>query len=237
MQPQIDDNPAKVRFNVEDFYKMMDAGILPENNQTEIINGELVYKKAGHGEDDKFRFEVEDFYKMMELGLLESDNTTEIINGELIKIMPIGTRHAGIVEYLDETLREILKRQVNLWVQNPVRITKKNEPQPDVAILRRREDFYRAKHPTPADVLLLIEVSDTTFRRDKTGKVPLYAAAEINELWLVSLPKERVEIYTEPRGGIYQKVEILERGDICTSKTLPDLSLAVDEILGAEQTN
>jgi Uma2 family endonuclease len=107
-----------------------------------------------------------------------------------------------------------------------------SEPQPDITLLRPRKDYYRRAHPTPGDVFLVIEVADTSVEYDRNVKLPLYARAEIPEAWLVVLPKDLIEVHSEPKGGKYQKVQRLKRGKTVASSTLPDLKLNVDDILG-----
>jgi Uma2 family endonuclease len=99
-------------------------------------------------------------------------------------------------------------------------------------LLRRRVDYYRERHPTPADVLLLIEVADTTVVKDRTIKIPLYARAGIAEAWLVNIPDERVEVYSNPAGGAYQRAEVFGRGDEARSQTVEGLVVNVGELLG-----
>ncbi len=177
------------------------------------------------------RFKVDDYYKMIELGMLENYERAEIIEGELIKNMPIGNRHAACVEKLNELLRDELGKTVSLRNQQTIKFDDYNEPQPDLAILTRREDFYSQAAPTPKDALILIEVSDSTLKYDRDKKLPLYAEAEIPEVWVVNLTNEIVEVHTKPSVGLYQLVKIFKRGEILETETLPNLSLNVDDIL------
>ena len=116
--------------------------------------------------------------------------------------------------------------------QNPIRLNDFSEPQPDITLLRWRDDFYRDAHPTPDDVLHVIEVADTTVAADRKVKVPLYARALIAEAWLVNIPEEQAEIYSNPAAGIYQKAEVFRRGDEARSHTVEGLTLSVSELLG-----
>ena len=104
--------------------------------------------------------------------------------------------------------------------------------QPDLALLKPRDDFYAGHHPLPSDVLLIIEVSDTTVQYDRTVKTPLYAQAGILEMWLIDLPADTIDVCANPADGQYQTVQHLKRGDTLTSPTIPDLVLKVDDILG-----
>ncbi|HKR00941.1 MAG TPA: Uma2 family endonuclease [Pyrinomonadaceae bacterium] len=107
-----------------------------------------------------------------------------------------------------------------------------SEPQPDLALLRWRDDFYRHAHPTPADVLLVIEVADSTVESDRSYKIPLYAKAGIPEVWLVNLPDESIELYAAPAGSSYQTSKSFTRGEELRSHGVADLRLAVADVLG-----
>ncbi len=179
----------------------------------------------------RLRFRVDEYYKMIELGMLKDYEKAEIIDGELIQKMPIGKKHSAVVEKLNEVLRDRLGKSVSLRNQQPVKFGDYNEPEPDLAILERREDFYADRKPTSKDVLLLIEVSDATLKYDRDTKLTLYAEAEIPEVWIVNLQNDLVEIHQKPSVGIYQLTKIFKRGGQLISEVLPDLKLEVDEIL------
>lgn len=179
----------------------------------------------------RLRFTVDEYYKMIELGMLKDYEKAEIIEGELIQKMPIGKKHSPVVEKLNEVLRDRLGKSVSLRNQQPVRFSDYDEPEPDLAVLQRREDFYFDHKPIPKDVLLLIEVSDATLKYDRDTKLPLYAEAEIPEVWIVNLPNNIVEVHRKPSVGIYQLTEVFKRGEPIKSAALPDLQLAVDEVI------
>lgn len=179
----------------------------------------------------RLRFSVDEYYQMIELGLLKDYEKAEIIEGELIQKMPIGEKHSAVVEKLSETLRDNLEKSVSLRNQQPIKFTDYNEPQPDLAILQRRDDFYFYEKPVPKDVLILIEVSDATLKYDRDTKLSLYAEAEIPEVWIINLPNNIVEVHQKPSNGIYQLVKIFKRGEIVESEVFPNLKLEVDEIL------
>lgn len=169
---------------------------------------------------------------MIELGILKDYEKAEIIEGELIQKMPIGKRHSAVVERLNEILRDELGKSVSLRNQQPIKFGDYNEPEPGLAILQRREDFYSEVKPEPKNVLMLIEVSDATLKYDRDTKLALYAEAGIAEAWIVNLPNNIVEIHTNPSNGIYQLTKIFKSGDVAKSESLPDLSIEVDRILG-----
>lgn len=179
----------------------------------------------------RLRFTVDDYYRMIDLGMLKDVERAEIIEGELIKQMPIGNRHATCVKKLAELLRDELGKSVTYSIQDPIWLDEFNEPQPDAALLKRRDDFYGGKKPMAEDALLLIEVSDSTLDYDRNRKIPLYAKHEIPEVWLINLLNGTIEIHSQPRDYSFSFVKILRRGEIIQSIVLPDLSLSVDKIL------
>ena len=189
-------------------------------------------QKAKSVEVTRHSFTVAEYERMGRFGIFSEDDRVELVNGEIIEMSPIGERHAACVDALSELLRERLKHSVIVRVQNPIRLDDFSEPQPDISILKRRDDFYRHAHPRPEDVLLVIEVSDTTLEYDLKVKVPLYARAGIPEAWVVNLPEERIEVYGDPAGGEYQSVRAYARRQKLQSHTLAALRLSVSKVLG-----
>jgi Uma2 family endonuclease len=169
---------------------------------------------------------------MGEVGIFSEDDRVELVCGEVIEMSPIGTRHAACVDAFAELLRDQLGRSVIVRVQNPIQLDNHSEPQPDISVLKRRDDFYRGGHPKPEDVLLVIEVSDTTLEYDRRVKAPLYARAGVPEVWVVNLVDELVETYADPAGGSYQDVGSYARGEELQSHTLAPLRLSVSKVLG-----
>jgi len=179
------------------------------------------------------RFRVEDFRKMMEVGILPEESGWEIIDGYLIDKMSIGSKRAGTVNRLNQTLVFLLGGKAVVAVQNPIHIDDYNEPEPDIAMLKPREDFYTESLPAPQDVLLLIEVSDSTLEYDRDIKRTLYAEAGIAEFWLVNLKENTVERYSSPKNGNYRLAEILEVGETIKAGTIENLELKIEEVLGS----
>lgn len=177
-------------------------------------------------------FTVEEYERMGEAGILSPEERVELIEGEIIKLSPIGERHASCVARLTHFLAVLLQGRAVVWVQNPLVLDDRSEPQPDVMVLRWRDDFYASAHPTPADVLLLVEVSDTTLEYDRKVKLPLYARAGIAEVWVVNLADERVETYTDPAGGAYQNASAAARGEELAARGVAGLRLPAADILG-----
>lgn len=177
------------------------------------------------------RFTTEGYHRLVEIGVLGADDRTELLNGEVFYKMPINSRHAGCVNRLVRLIGR-LAESLLIASQNPIRLSNISEPEPDVAVLRFRGDDYSDSHPEPQDVLLLIEVADSSLAVDRSIKAPLYAAAGIPELWIVDLAGEALEVYQDPDPAGYRRYRRHVRGETVISSTLPALSLTVDEILG-----
>lgn len=169
---------------------------------------------------------------MAAAGVLSEDDRVELVEGEIIEMSPIGSRHAACVGRLTKLLERQAGDHAIVWVQNPVHVDDYSEPVPDVALLRRREDFYAQAKPAAADVLLLVEVSDSTLRYDREVKVPLYARAGVPEVWIVNLPGEVIETYSRPAGGGYLETRLVGRGASLTAAAVPALTLEADGVLG-----
>ncbi|HEV2763107.1 MAG TPA: Uma2 family endonuclease [Pyrinomonadaceae bacterium] len=176
-------------------------------------------------------FNVSEYYRLGEIGVLKEDDRVELIEGDIFEMSPIGKRHAACVLKISTHLSRRIGDSALVSVQNPVRLDDLSEPVPDVAVLRPRADFYAEAHPTPEDVLLVIEVSDTTVRFDRNKKVPLYARAGVPEAWLVNLSKNEVEVYSRPEDGVYQQVRRVRRGGRLRSSLFPSLALSADDVL------
>ncbi len=176
------------------------------------------------------RFTTDEYHRMGEAGIFGEDDRVELIDGEIVETGPIGPRHMWCVSRLDRLLHQQLGDDVIISVQNPIRLSVDGEPQPDVVVLRDWDDPDTL--PTVDNVLLVIEVSDTTLAYDCGVKLPLYAAAGVPESWIADLKGARLERHTEPRDGEYRSIAIARRGESLTSTVLPTLALAVDDVLG-----
>ncbi len=179
------------------------------------------------------RFTVEEYHRMGEAGILPEDSRIELIAGDIVVREPIGTYHAGAVNRLTRLWTSILGDKAVVQVQNPVELAEEDtELQPDVALLRPRADFYATRHPVAADVLLLIEVADTSLPRDRRVKIPLYARTGIREVWLVDLTSDRIEVYCDPTRSGYGQVRAVGRGESVVPEAFSDLTVAVADLLG-----
>ncbi len=177
-------------------------------------------------------FNVSEYNLMSEAGIFTEDERVELIEGEIVAMSPIGRYHAACVKRLNLLLGERVGRTAIVSVQDPIRLGDYSEPEPDVALLKPHEDFYAQELPSPTDVLLLVEVADTTLAYDRNVKVPLYARAGIPEVWLVNLTEAVIEVYSEPAGGAYQQRRRVERGQSLSLYGVFDAPVRVDDILG-----
>lgn len=177
-------------------------------------------------------FTVDEYYRMGQAGILGEDDRIELLEGQIVEMGPLRSRHQATVDRLNWLFSSRVTDWALVSVHGPVRLSDDSEPQPDVMLLRRRDDFYEAAHPEPDDVLLLVEVSDTSTEYDREVKLPLYARYGIAEVWLVGLEAKTVEVFRTPTAEGYQEVTQLEPGQRLSSIALPELDLAVDDILG-----
>ena len=177
-------------------------------------------------------FTVEDFAQMGEAGIFGADDRVELIDGEIREMTPIGPPHAAIVDRLAELLLGRLAGKANVRIQNPIRLGGYTEPQPDLVVARRRMDYYAGRYPEADDVLLVIEVADSSLLYDQVEKAPRYAAAGIPEAWLVDVSGETVTVCTEPGPDGYAEERVLRRGEEISSAVVASLCLPVDEIFG-----
>ena len=181
----------------------------------------------------KRRFTVDEYHRMAEVGILTETDRVELIDGEIVEMAPVGSRHASVVKRLNALLTGRLGARAIVSVQDPVQLSKESEPQPDVVLLRPTPDFYAGSHPEPVDTLLLIEVADTSLLYDRGVKLPRYATARVIEVWIVDLAEDAVEVCRTPGPDGYRDVVRVPRGGSLSPVAFPDLTLGVDEILGA----
>ncbi|MCX7630669.1 MAG: Uma2 family endonuclease [Geminicoccaceae bacterium] len=189
-------------------------------------------ERAEAGRPSPHRFSVDDYYNMAEAGILGEDDRVELLDGEIVDMSPIGSEHAGSVNLaLAGLVTRLPPRRYLVSVQNPLRLDRFDEPQPDLAVLRWREDGYARGHPGPADVLLLIEVMQSGRDYDRRVKLPLYARFGIPEVWLVDLSADRLEVHRDPAPEGYRTVAALARGQKLQALLVPELALDAADLL------
>ncbi|MFC1464152.1 MAG: Uma2 family endonuclease [Candidatus Brachytrichaceae bacterium NZ_4S206] len=176
-------------------------------------------------------FSADEYERMIAAGILTEDERVELIDGEIRPMSPIGSQHAACVNRLIALLTQHFGRRAIISAQNPVRLSDDTEPQPDITVLRPRDDFYAGALPRGRDVLLVVEVADASLGFDREVKLPHYPASDIAEAWLVDLTHEVIERHTRPMHGRYAEVVTFQRGETLYSSAL-DLSVRVEEIIG-----
>jgi Uma2 family endonuclease len=176
-------------------------------------------------------FTVDDFARMVEAGILTEDDRVELIDGEILEMSPIGSAHAACVKLLNSILSQRSSGRYIVSVQDPIVLTNSTEPEPDIALLRHRRDYYAKALPRARDTYLVIEVADSSVDYDRDVKIPLYATSGIKEAWLVDLNSDLVEVYDRARGGIYQRCRRFGRGEVVESRFVGQPSLNINDLL------
>ena len=178
-------------------------------------------------------FTVDEWHRMGEAGLFGEDARMELLDGEVIEMPPIGSPHAGCVNVLNRLLMTGLGHRAVLAVQNPVLLDNRSEPQPDIAVLAPRADMYSKSHATPEEILLLIEVADTTLAFDRGRKASYYAGVGVGETWVVDLAGQQVLVMRQPASGGYRHIRNLPQGATLDIEAFEDVRLAVDDVFGS----
>ena len=212
--------PQSRAFTVGKCDRMVAADILTEEDRVELIAAR------------RRPFTVGEYYRMAEAAILTEEDRVELIAGQIVAMSPIGSRHAACVDRLNGLLHRQLEQDFIVRVQSPIALDAYSEPEPDLVLLRPRTDFYADAHPAASDVLLAVEVADTSADYDRTVKVPLYAQAGIPEVWLIDLQESRIEVFAQPQGGAYQqRIEVTADATL-TSPTVASLELTTADVLG-----
>jgi len=173
----------------------------------------------------RHKLSVADYHRLGAAGVLGEDDRVELIEGELIDMAPIGSRHASTVAQLARRFVQTVGEAAIVYIQNPVLLPGDSEPQPDVALLKPRADFYAASHPGPDDILLIIEVADTSVRYDREIKLPLYARHGISEVWLIDLESRRIEAFCKPSEGMFTQSRLIDPTGRRAPIALPELEV------------
>ncbi|MFZ4764765.1 MAG: Uma2 family endonuclease [Roseimicrobium sp.] len=167
---------------------------------------------------------------MIAAGILTENDAVELLDGQLYEAMPKGKKHNACINRASKLLEGKLGHRCIISVQNSIALHEYSEPEPDIAVLRSCEDFYEAALPGPRDVLFLIEVSDATLAYDRDLKIPLYAAADIPEVWLVDVQARTVTVYREPEGNHYRQETIYRCGDVMALSAFPGENIVVADL-------
>lgn len=175
--------------------------------------------------------DIAEWHRMGEAGIFPPDSRMELIEGEILHMAPIGFNHAGHVARLIHALAPLIQDRAIINAQNPVQLSDLSEPEPDFLLLHPEPNFYTTRHPNASDVLLLVEVSDTTLRFDRSQKLRLYATHNIPEYWIVNLIDDCLEVCRQPQDGDYLQKIVLGKSDSLNLVALPEVRIEVAAIL------
>jgi hypothetical protein len=179
----------------------------------------------------KRRFTVDEYYRMAQVGILSSRQRVELIDGEIVVMTPVGVRHAACVTSEARALTRAAGDDAIVRSQAPVRLDLYYEPEPDLTLLRPREDFYASRHPGPGDILLLVEIADSSIGYDRDVKAPMYAMSGIPEYWIADLNANILWEYSMPNRGRYERIEECRRGQSIAPQLLPACVVPVDAFM------
>jgi Uma2 family endonuclease len=177
-----------------------------------------------------------EYYGMMESGIIREGERVELISGQIFTMAAKGTRHTVATSRLLKSLLRLIGEQAIVRCQDPISLPNHSEPEPDIAIVRLRSDDYINSHPAPADIILVIEVADSSIKFDREIKALLYAAAGISEYWIINLIDNRLEIYRQPEGDIYTSIEIITPPRSISLPQFSDITLNIGDFFPASKT-
>ena len=211
---------------------MRDAGIFAENEYLELIGGEILFRHPEVGGPERRPFTNAEYHALAEAEILAPYERVQLIAGDIIVMSPVGNLHATCVTLIHEELFALRQSErACVRTQSPLVMPDNSEPEPDAMLLVWREDRYAFRAPRPEDVLLLVEVSDSTLRYDRDVKMSLYAAAGVPEAWLVNLREDWIESNTQPSADGYQVTRRYALGDTIAPQAFPDLAIPVERII------
>ncbi len=225
------------RFSLAEYEKMIEVGILTEQDHVELIRGEILEKiyVAGSRVRPHHRFSFDNYKQMIESGILTEQDRCELIRGEVVEKMTSGKKHAACVKRLNRLLGRLVGDHAIIGVQDPVEAIK-SCPEPDITLLSPRDDFYSESVPRTGDIMLLIEVADSSLEYDRTAKLSLYAEAGIREYWIANVNNDCVEVYRNPQpNGTYADERVLNLGETLDIAALPGVLVAVDHVFKARR--
>ncbi len=175
--------------------------------------------------------DITEWQKLGEANIFPPSSRLELIEGEILEMAPIGCNHSGHVIRLTHFLSALVFDKAMLSVQNPLQLGDLSEPEPDFMLLKPNDDFYCSRHPNADDVLLLIEVADSSLSFDQNQKLRLYASHNIPEYWLMNLNDSCLEVYRQPHGDCYGEKTTLRVGDTVTLSQLNQITINIADIL------
>ncbi len=237
-------------FNVTEFEALFQVGIFSKCRHIELIGGEILpLSPDSHPQcftedmiaalpdtwfPTRYRFTVDEYMKMAEVGIIAEGERVELIDGDVIEMSPIGNPHEARTAAGNRLLAPLfIEGRAVLRVQGHVRLDENNRPEPDLALLKWRDDLYASRSPAPEDILLLIEVSDSTLASDRNRKLALYAHFGVPEVWIANIPTRVVETYRDPVDGEYTNSRVYSPGEMVSPAAFDDVEIPVSRFIGA----
>ena len=226
--PSTRDPVIRRKFTIHDLDRMDEAGVLAQVGRVELLDGVLFPVGGGDG---PLRFTRDQYHRMGEAGVFRPGERVELIDGVIYAMSPIGSRHSGSLEFFADRVRDGLRGRALVRTQNPIALPDASEPAPDVAVVRRRADYYRREHPRAGDILLVVEFMDSSAPHDRGVKLPDYAQAGIPEVWFADLRRGRFEVHRKPADGVYAECFVRLMHESVSPEAFPEIVLNVAEIL------
>ena len=232
LAPSYDDDPKPRLFTEAERRAMLDAGILADDERAVSVAGRIMTRD----ERGKFRprpFTRKEYHAMAKAEILGHWERVQLIEGEILVMSPVGSRHFGGVNLLTKEYSTSgrLAGLATVSVQNPLAVWERSEPEPDFQLLVYREDGYARGAPRPEDVLLAVEVSDSTLNHDVNEKLPMYAAAGVPETWIMNLREDVIDSHSDPSPDGYRTTRRYRIGDAIAPLAFPDLEVEVARLI------
>ena len=228
------EDPTPRLFTADDCRSMIAAGIFSEDERAVSLGGSIHVENADGGFVPRL-FTRDEYYAMAKAGIIGYDERLQLIEGEIVVMASAGNRHIAATILLTQefAVSGRLNGLASVSVQNPVDLTERSDPEPDFQLLKPREDGYAPATPQTVDVLLAVEVSDSTLNYDVDVKIPMYAAAGIPELWIMNLREDFIESHSSPSPEGYQATRRYQLGEVIAPLAFPDVEIEVSRLIPA----
>lgn len=210
---------GRYKFSERQRLALVNAGLLPSDSTRKSTT--LASRK----------FSIDEYIGMAEIGVLGKEDRVELVDGVVVEMAPIGKPHGARISIVLQVLMDEVPRNIMKYSQSTIRLNDGSGPEPDIALLTPQASLDRENVPLPEDILLIIEIADSTLPRDRREKARRYAESSIPELWILIVQTEEIEVHRQPGPDCYANVQVYRRGDTLTIQELPDIDLAVDDLL------
>jgi Uma2 family endonuclease len=222
--------PRRHRWDADAYEAMGRIGVLKAEDHVELIDGEIFHQWPEAMPRAVRKFTTDEYETLARAEILRPEDHVELIDGDIIEMTPIGESHSAVVSVLANLLPRLLPDSCWLRVQSPIRLSNGHEPEPDIAVVKVDEFDYSERHPSPQDVLLVVEVGQSSVAFDRQVKLPLYATAGVPEVWLVDIAKKRIECFWRPEGNRYAEYATVDADGIVASRAIPAVSVSAAKL-------